>query len=115
MLEMVMVDVEMEMEMEKAIAKAPLSNNSTALLRRWLKKLTSLTCQMMMMMMNPRRKRKDIITVPTPPWPAKARRRSVAETERQTFQLSLCALDPCLMCLWEGGFGIQWFWPGANS
>jgi hypothetical protein len=69
MLEMAMVEV--VMEMEKAAAKSPLSNQSTALSRRWLQNLTSSTCQMMMimmmmMMMNPRRKRNDLLTIPTP-------------------------------------------------
>jgi hypothetical protein len=86
MLEMAMVEVVMEIEMEKATAKASLSNHSTALSRRRLQNLTSSTRQiMMMMMMDPWRKRKDLLTVPTPPWSAKARRRGVAATERQTF------------------------------
>jgi hypothetical protein len=55
----------------KGNIKNPLSNHSTALLRRWLQNLTSSTFQMMMMMMmmmmmNSRRKRKDILTVTTP-------------------------------------------------
>jgi hypothetical protein len=53
----------------------------------------------MMMMMNNQRKRKVTLTVPTPLCPAHTRRRSVAATERQTFQLLQCAWD--LLAVWK--------------
>jgi hypothetical protein len=53
----------------------------------------------MMMKMNPQRKRNDLPTGPMQLRPANARRRSVAATERQIFQISLCAWD--LLTEWK--------------
>jgi hypothetical protein len=65
-----MTMVEVLMEIENAMAKDPLSNQSTALSRHWLRNLTNSTCQMMMMMMmmmmmTSQKNRKVPLTVPT--------------------------------------------------
>jgi hypothetical protein len=53
----------------------------------------------MMMKMSLQRRRKAPPTAQMLIYPAKARRRSVMETERQTFQLSQCAWD--LLAVWK--------------
>jgi hypothetical protein len=64
--------------------------HSIAALTTKIDKFSLPACLMMMMKMNLQRRRKAPPIAQMLLWPAKARRRSVASTERQTFQLSKC-------------------------